>query len=287
MMPLPTTAMVFAAGYGTRMREHAPDLPKPLVKVAGKALIDHVLDRLVVAGVTRAVVNLSYKGAIIRSHLATRTDVTCVFSEEPDPPLETGGGLLHALPLLGDAPVFVVNSDTVWEDTPPVLPPLLAGEGWGGGDSDQSTSYRYPPPLEAVPPTHPQAGGGTSALHRLAAAFSPETTDALLLLCPKERAIGYEGAGDFFLEADGRLRHRGDAAEAPYVFTGIQLLHPAAVQQHATALNLGERFSLSRLYRGADSPLHIRGLIHEGRWFHVGDGNGVAETERAMRCIPD
>lgn len=111
---MPDTAMLFAAGRGTRMRSHESMLPKPLVKVAGKALIDHALDQLVRAGMKRAVVNLAYKGEMIEAHLAGRRDITIIFSHEGPEPLETGGGIMHALPLLGNRPFFAVNSDILW-----------------------------------------------------------------------------------------------------------------------------------------------------------------------------
>ena len=110
------TAMVLAAGLGKRMRPHSGPLPKPLVEVAGKALIDYVLDRLAEAGVERAVVNVHYRAEAIERHLAGRTQPQIVISDERADLLETGGGIVKALPLLGEAPFVVVNSDTLWID---------------------------------------------------------------------------------------------------------------------------------------------------------------------------
>ena len=110
----PKTAMVLAAGFGVRMRPLTDHRPKPLVEVAGKALIDHVLDRLAEVGVARAVVNVHYLAEQIEQHLATRTRPRIVISDERGELLDTGGGVVKALPLLGDAPFFHVNSDTLW-----------------------------------------------------------------------------------------------------------------------------------------------------------------------------
>jgi MurNAc alpha-1-phosphate uridylyltransferase len=109
-------AMVLAAGFGTRMRPLTDKIPKPLVPVAGKALIDHVLDRLAGAGVARAVVNVHYMAEQIEQHLAYRTRPQIVISDERGLLLGTGGGVARALPQLGHAPFFHINSDTIWID---------------------------------------------------------------------------------------------------------------------------------------------------------------------------
>lgn len=115
-MSAPTTAMVLAAGLGTRMRPLTDDRPKALVEVGGRALIDHVLDRLADAGVERAVVNVHWFADRLEAHLQGRTRPTIAISDERLQLLETGGGLKTARPLLGDDPVFVANIDSVWID---------------------------------------------------------------------------------------------------------------------------------------------------------------------------
>ena len=112
----PQIAMVLAAGLGTRMRPHNGQIPKPLVQVAGKPLIDHVLDKLAGAGVDRVVVNVHYLADQIERHLAGRKQPKIVLSDERGALLDTGGGILKALPQLGGAPFFLVNSDTIWID---------------------------------------------------------------------------------------------------------------------------------------------------------------------------
>ena len=117
--PVPTTAMVMAAGLGKRMRPLTATRPKPLVEVAGKPLIDHVFDRLRSAGIQRAVVNVHYLADTLEAHLRTRVkDIEVIVSDERKQLMETGGGLVQARELLGDDPVLVVNSDNLWVDGP-------------------------------------------------------------------------------------------------------------------------------------------------------------------------
>jgi MurNAc alpha-1-phosphate uridylyltransferase len=115
MIARPRVAMVLAAGLGTRLRPLTDTLPKPLVEINGRSLIDHALDRLVMAGVEKVVVNLHYKGAMIAAALRRRERPHISFSEETEL-LDTGGGVLNALPLLADA-FYVVNSDILWLDS--------------------------------------------------------------------------------------------------------------------------------------------------------------------------
>ena len=112
----PRCAMVLAAGLGTRMRPLTDTMPKPLVRVAGKPLIDHVLDRLADAGVEKAVVNVHHFADQVSQHLARRTLPRIVISDERGLLLGTGGGVRKALPELGDGPFFHINSDTIWID---------------------------------------------------------------------------------------------------------------------------------------------------------------------------
>jgi MurNAc alpha-1-phosphate uridylyltransferase len=116
MSVTPTKAMVLAAGLGLRMRPLTDHLPKPLVSVAGQPLLDHVLDKLGAAGVGEAVVNVHYLPDQIIEHVKTRSRPRVTISDERDHVLGTGGAVVRALPLLGDAPFFHVNADTMWID---------------------------------------------------------------------------------------------------------------------------------------------------------------------------
>ena len=242
VMPLPdmpTTAMVLAAGYGKRMRPVTDIIPKPMVEVAGRSLIHRVLDQLVVNGIRKAVVNLSYKGEQLREHLEGRNAPELVFSIE-DTPLETGGGIAKALPLLGNEPFFVANSDVIFLD------------------------------------------GTVPTLHRLAQHWDPARMDALLLLVPSVRAYGYHGQGDFFLNPKGVMRRRKEHEVAPFVFTGIQLMHPRLFKDAPSGA-----FSLNVLYNRnvvADGSIErIFGISHDGAWLHVGDPRSFAFAENYLR----
>jgi N-acetyl-alpha-D-muramate 1-phosphate uridylyltransferase len=112
----PNRAIVLAAGLGTRMRPYNGHVPKPLVQIGGKSLIDYSLDRLADAGVERVVVNVHHLADALERHLASRKRPHIVISDERAELLGTGGGIAKALPQLGDGPFFLVNSDTVWLD---------------------------------------------------------------------------------------------------------------------------------------------------------------------------
>lgn len=229
-----TKAMVLAAGLGLRMRPLTDNCPKPLIKVAGKPLIDYTLDWLAASGVESAVVNTHYKAEMLAAHVAGRHRPRISLSHE-ETVLETGGGIRQALPLLGAAPFFSVNSDTICID------------------------------------------GSAPALHRLQQHWNETEMEALLLVQPVSRAVGYEGAGDFFVE-NGTIRRRLSEASAPFVFTGVQILHPKIFAGAPAG-----PFSLNLLYNramAADGTLNrVRALAHDGDWLHIGDAAGLAAAE--------
>ncbi len=224
-------AMVLAAGLGTRMRPLTDSLPKPLVAVAGETLIDRILDRLAEAGVERVVVNLHHKADQLAGHLARRAQPQIVESRE-DVLLETGGGVRHALPALGEGPFFVVNGDILWRN------------------------------------------GKRSALERLAAAWDDERMDGLLLLQSTVSAVGYDGRGDFMLSQDGAVRRPKPGEIPPYLYAGVQILHPRLFAETPDG-----PFSLNRLYTRAAEAGRLGGIVHDGEWYHVGTPQALAEAE--------
>ncbi|MEO0784900.1 MAG: nucleotidyltransferase family protein [Pseudomonadota bacterium] len=136
MTAMPHTAFIMAAGLGTRMRPLTNTTPKPLIKVAGRSIIDRLLDALVAAGVGRAIVNVHWLADQMETHLAGRTDIEIIISDERDELLETGGGLAKARPLLGEDPVFIVNADVLW--SPGDAAPLAAlAEAYDPGAMDE------------------------------------------------------------------------------------------------------------------------------------------------------
>ena len=235
-----STAMVLAAGLGTRMRPLTDDRPKALVEVGGKALVDHMLDRLAAGGVTRAVVNLHAFADRLEAHLRARTDgPALVFSDERAAALETGGGIRHARPLLGDAPILVANIDSVWIET------------------------------------------GRPAVADLRASFDPARMDALLLLTPTGSAMGFDGPGDFFMDADGRLspRHGSGAAAAPWAYIGVHATRPDPIYAHPPG-----RFSLMPHIWGEMARAgRLYGRVLEGQWMHVGDPAARDAAEARLR----
>jgi N-acetyl-alpha-D-muramate 1-phosphate uridylyltransferase len=183
---MPSTAMVMAAGKGTRMRPLTNDRPKPLVGVAGRPLLDHVLHHVRQAGgIARIVVNVHYLAEQIEAYLsANASDFEVVISDERDALLETGGGLIRAKPHLGADAFFCVNTDNIWTDN------------------------------------------GPNAFANLSAMWDDRAMDALLLLVPRVRAHGHTGQGDFDLASDGRISREDPTAVKDWVWTGVQMLHP-------------------------------------------------------------
>lgn len=230
------TAMVMAAGLGTRMRPLTLDRPKPLVEVAGKPLIKYTLDKLRLAQVGNVIVNVHYLPEQIIAYLAKHSsDLNICISDETDLLMETGGGLVKALPLHGADPFFCVNSDAIWTDGP------------------------------------------VDALSRLAQAWDSERMDGLLLLVPRERAFNHNGKGDFALDTAGRPVRRGSAASAPYVYTGIQLLSRAFLDDAPQG-----PFSTNLLWDRSIAAGRLFALEHHGDWFDIGSPPAIAPTEAAL-----
>jgi len=131
----PKTAMVLAAGLGLRLRPITNKTPKPLVKVRDRTLLDHTLDRLVAAGVERAVVNIHHLADQVEQHLTNRKDLEIIISSETNNLLETGGGVKNALPHLGDEPFYISNADVMWlNGSSPTLGRLC--ERWADDEMD-------------------------------------------------------------------------------------------------------------------------------------------------------
>ena len=236
---VPKTAMVMAAGLGKRMRPLTATRPKPLVEVAGRALLDHVLDRLRVAGVEKVVVNVHYLPGSIEAHLASKADgLEVVISDERDLLLETGGGMVRAAPLIDADPFLVVNSDNLWVDGPADTLKLLASH-WDG-----------------------------------------ERMDALLLVVPHARAQNHRGSGDFHMDRAGRLRRREKARVAPFVFTGIQMVSKALLQDAPDGA-----FSTNILWDRAIEQGRCFGAVHQGLWFDVGTPKSIGETEAFLQNV--
>ncbi len=160
------SAIVLAAGLGTRMRPITETIPKPLVPVAGRPLIDYGLSALEQAGIGNIVVNVHYLADQLESWLASSGHSASI-SDERETLLDSGGGLVHALPKLGPDPFIVLNADTFWVE-------------------DDSVEAKN--------------------ISRLISSFDPESMDILLMTARPDQATGFDGAGDFVTDSDGRLR---------------------------------------------------------------------------------
>jgi MurNAc alpha-1-phosphate uridylyltransferase len=231
---VPATAMVMAAGLGKRMRPLTATRPKPLVEVAGKPLIDHVFERLIAAGIGRAVVNVHYLANTMEAHLTDRfPGIDIAISDERKQLMETGGGLVQARAMLGDAPILVVNSDNLWIDGP------------------------------------------MDTLKLLASRWDDATMDALLLVVPLARANNHGGLGDFSLAPDGCITARRKPGRvAPFVYTGIQIIHPRLIVDAPEG-----PFSTNVFWTRAIEAGRAYAQVHQGLWFDIGTPTAVPKTE--------
>lgn len=232
---IPHTAMVLAAGLGTRMKPLTDDRPKALVTVGGRALIDHVLDRLVEAGVKRAVVNVHAFADMLEAHVKRRDDIEIVISDERVRLMETGGGVRQALPLLGDAPFIVCNIDSVWDEP---------------------------------------AG---SAIARLAHGYDRARMPFRLMVAALDQCLGFDGAGDFFMDEVGVLTFRGEMPRAPWAYMGAYIMDPAIIAGEPI-----EPFSMTRIWRRLAPEGRLLGAPLGGFWMHVGDPRARAEADARL-----
>lgn len=230
------TAMIMAAGLGKRMRPLTATRPKPLIKVAGKAMIDHCLDKLWEAGVMKVVVNAHYLPDALEAHLkGVNFPFDIKISDERSQLMETGGGLVQAQSLIDEDIFFCINSDNLWSDGP------------------------------------------TNSLSRLASRWDDKEMDALLLLVPQTSARNYKGAGDFRLDEHGRVTRRLANRQAPFIYTGIQLVSKRLLRDAPEG-----PFSTNILWNRAIEEGRLFGLVHEGNWFEVGTPEAIAPTEAAL-----
>lgn len=182
-----TQAMVLAAGLGTRLRPITDTIPKPLVRVAGRPMIDYALDALADAGVRRAAVNVHHFADQMEAHLADYPRMEVAVSDERERLMNSGGGLAKGIKLLGPGPLLVMNADLFWVGERP---------------------------------------GRPTNLQRLAEFFDAGRMDMALLCVPLERTTGHNGKKDFQLDSQGRLSRYTDG-DLPLVYAGAIALHSA------------------------------------------------------------
>nr|WP_247713794.1 nucleotidyltransferase family protein [Qipengyuania sphaerica] len=228
--------MLMAAGLGKRMRPLTATTPKPMVRVAGKPLIDRALDRIEDAGIEKAVVNVHYLAENIEAHIGGRKCPAITFSDERELLLETGGGMVKARDagVLPD-PFFACNADSIWLDGP------------------------------------------RNAFADLSAAWDPERMDALLLVVTHARARNFDGTGDFYMDAAGRLSRKKPDRIAPFIYTGIQLVSHRLLREAPEG-----KFSTNILWDRAIEEDRLFGVAFTGMWYEVGTPAHIKPTEEAL-----
>jgi len=230
-------AMVLAAGLGHRMRPLTLRTPKPLIEVAGKPIIEHGFEAMRAANVETAVVNVHYLPEQVEAWAQQqKPPPRILISDERAELLDTGGGVVKALPLLGDDPFYVLNSDSFW--------------------------------IEA----------GEPALSRLRKAWDGAIMDCLLLVCPLQRCVGFDGQGDFSINAEGVLVRKRTDDNHPVVYIGCYLVHPRIFAGARTGA-----FSMNILWNDAIAAGRLYGLVHDGLWLHVGTPEAIPLAEAALK----
>lgn len=197
-------AMVLAAGLGTRMRPITDTIPKPLVRIAGRPMIDYIIDMLVAAGVETIAVNVHHHADQMVAHLKARKDVRILISDEREQLMNSGGGLAKGLKLLEAGPVLVMNADLFWVGETP----------------DEPTN-----------------------LQKLAQFFDAETMDMALLCVDMDRTTGHNGKKDFSLAPDGALTRYSEGEPRPVVYAGAIAMNTGLLDDApADAFNLNIYF---------------------------------------------
>src|SRR5271165_2630182 len=232
----PRSAMVLAAGLGTRMRPLTDTTAKPLLTLGGRTLLDHALDHVVAAGVETVAVNAHWHADAIAKHLARRPPPPRTVLLREEDLLETGGGVRAALAVLGADPFFVVNGDAFW------------------------------------------LNGPTLALHRLARAFD-DSLEAVLLVQRTSRVHADVGYGDFALDKWGRPKRRKEREVVPYVYAGVQLIHPRLLAGMPEG-----RFSMNQAWDVALAADRLRAVVHDGIWFHLSTPADLLEAEQILEA---
>jgi MurNAc alpha-1-phosphate uridylyltransferase len=250
--------MLLAAGLGTRMRPLTEHTAKPLLPLGGRALLDHALSRLVAAGVATVVVNAHWHADRVAAHLARHWHM-------PLPPLPLWG---HTLPPAAAA-----------ADRSPTIILLREDELLDTGGSVRAALPRLgsEPFFVVNGDSFWLDGPAASALARLGAAWEA-SLDALLLVVPTFQVLGELGAGDFFVDPLGRVRRRRFGEVAPFLYAGVQLLHPRLFAEAPAG-----PFSANLLWDRAIAAGRARAVVHDGLWFHLSTPPDLAAAEAALR----
>jgi MurNAc alpha-1-phosphate uridylyltransferase len=208
--------------------------PKPLLKLAGRPILGHAIERLQAAGIQNIIVNAHHLADQLAAFLEAYPSVILTQEEEL---LETGGAILamRSKNLLPDAPFYIVNGDAFWLDGP------------------------------------------TDTLGRLADAFRPAETDAMLLLARAAGAVAETGRGDFLWPRDGGLKRREERDVAPYLYSGVQIVSPALF-----AAAPPPPFSMNLLWDQALAAGRLGAIVHDGVWFHLSTPDDLERADAVL-----
>ncbi len=227
-------ALILAAGLGTRMRPITDSIPKPMVQVLGQSLITRIIDQLYKASIKKIVINLFYKAEILQKHVEEYVENN-----------------------FSDLELYFVIEDELHEV-------------WGS--IKKSLSHMNNQPFFVVNGDNYWIDRDENIFDALQAKWRESGMNALLLLYPKEQAIGYEGKGDFDLDRDGRIGYPR-SNNLPFVYMGVQIISPEFLQQEklekCNIFNIYARFNYMGIYA----------TIYSGYWFHIGTPESITETE--------
>ena len=238
----PTQAIILAAGLGTRMAPLTLERPKPLIPLNGKPLIDYGIERLARSGVRRIVVNVHYMANQLKEHLEK------LRRREPDLDIRISD-----------------ESDAILDT---------------GGAIARALPHFEGQPFYVHNSDSLWVEGMGSALARMSARWNPETMDCLMLLAACATAIGYEGRGDFEMDPWGALKRRAEMNLAPFVWTGLQIVHPRLFDGAPKG-----RFSINPLWDKAIDKGRLFGIRLDGVWIHVGTPQGLEDAENFLRDL--
>lgn len=235
-----TQAFIFAAGRGERMRPLTDNLPKPLIKIKNKSIIDYTIEKLdKISDIQKIIINGFYLAEQLEAHIKKLNNPKIIFSHEVEK-VETGGGLLFARDKIDfDKPLLTINGDVLWQENSVI-----------------------------------------SDIELLCKSWNPKEHDILLGLKKTEEYLGYDGnihgGGDFFFEG-GKLFKIPDE-KMSHVFVGIQIINPKILER-AEKDGVGKCFSMSHFYKsaiGEGGLLHrVSGVELKGKYFHIGTPEAV------------
>lgn len=242
-----TQSFIFAAGRGERMRPLSDKIPKPLIKVKDKSIIDYAIEKLdKIPDIKKIIINGFHLADQLEEHIKELNNPKIIFSRETEK-VETGGGLLFAQDKINfDEPLLTLNGDILWQDE-----------------------------------------GFYSDIDLISKAWNPEECDILLGLKKTEEYFGYDGnihgGGDFYFENGTLIRYSDEAMS--HVFVGLQIINPKILNRAKKEI-VGNCFSMSHFYKsavGESGLLHrVRGVELKGRYFHIGTVDALRIAEENL-----